>query len=79
MRFLIGLSCIIAGMAIWALAITVVAAWWAFCFGTVIVGVLLLFFMPYVLVAPLVISRPGTFLIYHGLAIIYGRELEPQE
>ncbi len=72
MGILIGLGYIVAGLAVYAVAITAVIAWWAFCFGTVIVGILLLIFMPYVLGAPFAIFLPGTALIYIGWATMNG-------
>ena len=66
MGYLIGLGYIIAGLAVYAVAIIAVIAWWTFCFGTVFIGVLLLIFMPYVLAAPFAIFLPGTVLIFLG-------------
>ena len=67
MRFLSGIACIAVGLGIWAISITVLIAWLAFCFGTVIIGILLLIFMPYVLLAPLAIGVPGTALLFLGM------------
>jgi len=39
----------------------------AFCFGSVIVGILLLIFAPYILLAPLAIGTPGTALFVVGM------------
>ncbi len=74
MRYLIGLGFIGAGVAVYAVAITAVIAWWTFCFGTVVVGIFLLIFMPYVLGAPFAIFVPGTVLICLGWAKLSGWE-----
>jgi len=46
---LLGSTVVVGSIAIWI-------AWLAFCFGTVIVGLALLFLAPAVLIAPLVIG-----------------------
>lgn len=67
MRVFVGLASFIAGFAIWGVAITALIAWLAFCFGSVVIGVLLLFFAPYILLAPLAIGVPGTALFVYGM------------
>lgn len=67
MRLIIGIASFIAGLCIWGVAITALLSWLAFCFGSVIIGVLLLIFAPYVLLAPLAIATPGTALLVYGM------------
>jgi len=67
MNYIIGAISVLAGLAIWGVAIAALLSWLAFCFGSVIIGVLLLFFAPYVLLAPMIISNPGTALLVYGL------------
>jgi len=67
MRFIVGILSLIAGFGVWGVAVTALIAWLAFCFGSVIVGVLLLIFCPYILLAPLVIGNPGTALVVYGM------------
>lgn len=73
MRFISGLFCLAAGIGIWIVAITALIAWLAFCFGSIIIGILLLFFMPYALLAPLAIGVPGTALLLLGMDKIANR------
>jgi hypothetical protein len=73
MRFISGLFCLAAGIGIWIVAITALIAWLAFCFGSIIIGILLLFFMPYALLAPLAIGGPGTALLLLGMDKIANR------
>jgi hypothetical protein len=58
-RLVIGVALIVGG-------VIAQAAWFGICFGTVIIGVLLLFF------APGILFFPFTFGLLHGLAIITG-------
>lgn len=67
MRVIVGIASFIAGIAIWAVAITVLISWLAFCFGSVVIGLLLLFLAPYILLAPLAIGTPGTALFVYGM------------
>jgi len=67
MRIIVGIASFIAGFAIWGVAITTLVSWLAFCFGSVIVGVLLLIFAPYILLVPLAIGTPGTALFVYGM------------
>jgi hypothetical protein len=67
MNIIVGIFSFIAGFAIWAVAITALISWLAFCFGSVIIGILLLIFAPYVLLAPLAIGTPGTALFVYGM------------
>jgi hypothetical protein len=73
MRFISGLLYIAAGIGIWILAITALIAWLTFCFGSIIIGILLLFFMPYALLAPLAIGGPGTAFLLLGMDKIANR------
>ena len=67
MNIIVGIFSFIAGFAIWPVAITALISWLAFCFGSVIIGILLLIFAPYVLLAPLAIGTPGTALFVYGM------------
>ncbi|TEW54142.1 hypothetical protein E2R68_09695 [Psychromonas sp. RZ22] len=40
------------GVLLWGVTISVGFTWIAFCFGTVIIGILLLFFAPHILLFP---------------------------
>ncbi len=74
MRVIFGILCILAGVAVWGLAISVLVAWLAFCFGSVIVGLLLLFFMPLALLAPLAIGVPGSALFVSGIDMVVNKK-----
>ncbi len=67
MRIIIGIISLVAGLSIWGIAITALLSWLAFCFGSVIIGILLLIFAPYILLAPLAIATPGTALFVYGI------------
>ena len=43
---------LIVGVMLWVLAIAAGIAWIGFCFGTIIIGILLLFFAPRILIFP---------------------------
>lgn len=43
---------VIIGLLLWVVAISVGITWIGFCFGTVIIGILLLFFAPRILILP---------------------------
>lgn len=73
MNLLIGLACIIGSIVIWTFTISVLLSWLAICFGSVIIGVILLFVAPYVLLAPLAIGVPGTALFMYGMGRIANR------
>lgn len=63
-----GLAKIAIGIAMMAGAIAAELAWLGVCFGTVIVGVLLLFTFPLVLIAPFsFLWFPGWELLNSGL------------
>lgn len=74
MRALIGLLSLLGGLVIWGFAISALVSWLVFCFGSVIIGILLLIFAPYVLLAPLVIGTPGTALFVYGMDCIANRK-----
>ncbi len=73
MQTFIGLLCIVIGLAIWGVAISALVSWIVFCFGSVIIGLLLLFFAPHLLVFPLAINVPGTAAIVFGWSLLSGR------
>lgn len=74
MNILVGLLSFLLGLVIWGVAITALLSWLAFCFGSVIIGVLLLIFAPYVLLAPLAIGTPGTALFIYGMDKLINKE-----
>lgn len=61
------------GVAIWILTISVLLSWWAVCFGSVVLGVVLLIFAPHILLAPLIIGVPGTGFIALGVGRLAGK------
>lgn len=74
MRVLIGLLSLVGGVFIWGLAISALVSWLVFCFGSVIIGILLLIFAPYVLIAPLAIGTLGTALFVYGMDCIANKK-----
>ncbi len=74
MRTIIGLLSLAGGVVVWILAISALMAWLAFCFGSVIIGILLLIFAPLVLLAPLAIGTPGTALFIYGMDCIANKK-----
>ena len=50
---------IVLGLVIWVVAISIELSWLTICFGTVVIGMLLLIFLPIVLITPIVFI--GTF------------------
>jgi hypothetical protein len=73
MRIFYGICALIAGLALWILAFIATASWLAFCFGTVIVGLLLLIFAPTILFAPMILTRPGTGFLVIGMDLIVNK------
>jgi len=56
------------GLAIYVLAVSVELSWLAFCFGSIVIGVLLLIFLPVALLAPFAfISIPASNFLFRGL------------
>jgi len=77
MRVFYGICALIAGLALWVLAVVATISWLVFCFGTVIIGILLLIFAPYILLAPMaLISTPGTSLLMIGMDFLVN---EPED
>ena len=70
----VGVASFIAGYAICGVAITALLSWLAFCFGSVIIGVFLLIFAPFILLAPLVIATPGVALCVYGMDKIVNKK-----
>ncbi|MEA2098961.1 MAG: DnaJ domain-containing protein [Campylobacterota bacterium] len=58
----------IIGLAVIALGVFLEVMWLGFCFGSIIIGILLLIF------APRILFFPFTFFLLIGLTIIKGRE-----
>jgi hypothetical protein len=65
-----GIFLVLVGLAIWGVTISLLLSWWAICFGSVILGVILLIFAPHILLFPLAIGVPGTGFIGLGIAKI---------
>jgi len=66
---------IVAGSVLVLLGITLTIAWIAFCFGSVVVGVLLLIFARIILILPLMIfSVVGWDMVRGGINNLNGRE-----
>lgn len=68
------LAQISVGLVIWVVAISIELSWLAICFGTVVIGLLLLIFAPLVLIAPLAFI--GTFsntFLFRGVDGLLGR------
>lgn len=64
---LTGFIQIILGLFLWGVAISIGISWLAFCFGSVIIGILLLIFAPHILSLPfLVVSNYATLLLFVG-------------
>ncbi len=68
--FLIALCMTILGVLIIAGAITLQVAWLGFCFGTVVVGIVILIFAPHVLFLPISLLIPGFTFAYAGIKTI---------
>ncbi len=68
---LLGLLFIISGVLMMIGAFVAEIAWLGFCFGTVVIGVLMLFFAPLLLMAPFFfLFGIGTTLWASGMAMI---------
>ena len=71
-----GLAKIVIGIAMMIGAITAEIAWLGFCFGTVVVGVILLLTFPLLLLTPFIfLWSPGWQLIHNGLIDIQEAKL----
>lgn len=65
---------IVLGLVIWVVAIFIELSWLTICFGTVVIGILLLIFAPIILITP--IAFIGTFanaFLFRGIDGIFGR------
>jgi hypothetical protein len=62
----ISIILIIAGAALWLLGISLTITWIIFCFGTVVIGILLFIFQTWILFAPLLLSSLGYKMISIG-------------
>lgn len=68
---LLGLLFILGGVGMIIGAFVIEAAWLAFIFGTVVIGVLMLFLAPLLVMAPFFfLFGIGTFLLSGGMAMI---------
>jgi|TARA_B110000908_G_C10253483_1_gene453735 hypothetical protein len=70
MHRLKGLILILIGLSLIGTGIALTIAWIGFCFGTLVIGVLLLIFSPAILIAPFAIfSLPGWGLVEKGTLV----------
>lgn len=71
MQLLKGLTFMIVGLILWGTAISVGISWLALCFGSVILGLLLLFFAPHILLLPpSLILVPANGCLFLGYSYI---------
>jgi hypothetical protein len=69
-----GMMLIGLGGAIWVVGIPLSVAWIAFCFSNIVIGVLMLFLLPPVLLGPILFSVFGGLkCIIFGLAMLFSR------
>lgn len=74
MHRVLGLAIMLVGAAIFLLGIAAGVAWIVFCFGTVIIGLILLFFLPAILFAPFGICSIGGPLFIIGAMMLFGKD-----
>jgi uncharacterized membrane protein HdeD (DUF308 family) len=68
---LTGLLLLISGIALMIGAVVVEAAWLGVCFGTIIVGIAMLFFAPLLLMAPFtLVFASGTAAWASGMSLL---------
>jgi|APLak6261703504_1056268.scaffolds.fasta_scaffold01284_4 hypothetical protein len=68
MNKILGLLQIICGIGLWMFGVTIGLSWLAFCFGSVVIGILLLFFAPYIIFLPFSFGIvPGNGMILMGI------------
>jgi hypothetical protein len=66
---------ILCGVGLWIFGIAIGVSWIGFCFGTIVVGVLLLLLAPWLLLLPFTFgTTPGTAMIALGLANLLAEE-----
>lgn len=64
-----GIFQVLCGLGLWAFGIIIGVSWITFCFGTVVIGVLLLILAPWVLLVPFTFGIvPGNALLALGAA-----------
>lgn len=70
-KWLLGLLLILSGVLLMIGAVAAQIAWLGLCFGTVIIGILMLFFAPFLLFAPFTfLFGTGTALLGSGFVMI---------
>lgn len=76
-----GVLQILGGLGLWAFGISIGVSWIALCFGTVVIGVLLLLFAPGVLLAPFMFGIvPGNAMLALGAVnLLLGDGLQDDE
>lgn len=68
MQRIAGALQILGGLGLWVLGVTAGVAWVTFCFGTIVIGILLLLVAPGVLLAPFTLGMgSGTAMMALGL------------
>lgn len=77
MRLIGGIFSCIVGLIIWGVAISAFLSWLAICFGSIILGVILLIFAPNILLLPLAIGIPGTAFLVAGIEKISNKKGNP--
>lgn len=70
-RIVGGLALVATGIAIWIVAIMVELSWLAVCFGSVVIGLILLIVAPGILIFPMaIIGTPGTSFLASGIQML---------
>lgn len=66
---------IVVGLVLWVGAVFIELSWLTVCFGTVVIGLLLLIFAPVLLITPIVfIGTLANAFLFRGIDGLYGRE-----
>ncbi|WP_287125540.1 hypothetical protein [Desulfobacter sp.] len=75
-RFFYGLGSLLVGVVILIVGWSLGFAWLGICFGTVIIGILMLIFCPTILFLPFsLFTTPGLSLIALGLAGMFAKDI----
>lgn len=68
---------IICGLGLWAFGITIGTTWIGLCFGTIVIGVLLLVLAPWALILPFTFGIiPGNAMLASGLANFLAQDVK---
>lgn len=71
-----GLVLCAMGIGLIILCVMAYIAWWGLCFGSVLLGIVLLIFAPQILFLPNLIGVPGITLFFAGLELMFGNHKE---